>query len=811
MKRIYYFISILLQIFTTIACSNKFDEDRIDIPDEKIDSVAYSNLVVVLDSLAESFKGLLNEQEVISAFQQVKGVKSVDLNTDGVVWVTSNNGEQWFYAPKGTLWPEYDVTEETINSIVEEFEQSIKDLQLDSLLTIGDWNEESQDVNYNDFIDYDGNGEEEDGGDDIGTKSTSITSAMPSSERYLKPEFKILFVHNAPDMKDRHIFKKLLTSLSRGFPGVSFKECYADSSGILAVNPDTFKTFDQYDLVILANHGCHSIKKTGNISSIVDEYGLTINRTERWETYLNQHKNDNAPNIYGFIGDTGKGIFLRQGTFDELLPDMSNTMLCSVTCYGELTGFYHSLMSKNCPVYWGSSSTVTMPIFPELIGSFLRDFFLGASAVSAWNKDFEYTGVPISYNNKPGSEYGSINFKVNMTGNAISNNTMICKPFINAYPYSKGTVDINDPKVCFRLLVPSHLVSTLISNNPLKNKIGYELKDLTTGTKVNRKLYFSNTNIVSCQSIGNADAVKAEFSLSLLPYLKKGHRYELKSYLMFNNGKQVINSPYVNQFDVVDNLNYFEMTFNIPKNENNCYLTVGDDFLDENNGKDMRIKAVQIDDQRIIISGLNHIKIPPGKHIVKVYHTGKLLRFLPRGPYWSLSWVDSDDEKCAIRYIVSVNVPSSVKWLRGLYGSTLENITLHNGLLMIESGAFAGCKKLYDIKLPSTVESIGIDAFSGSGLLSLHIPNSAKHFSYVARDCKLLESLILPQTTTYFYAEEMIGCDKLQSLIILAPNPPGLNTINIEKMPRPTVFVPLEYTERYMDSIWGQYFTIKAI
>lgn len=87
------------------------------------------------------------------------------------------------------------------------------------------------------------------------------------------------------------------------------------------------------------------------------------------------------------------------------------------------------------------------------------------------------------------------------------------------------------------------------------------------------------------------------------------------------------------------------------------------------------------------------------------------------------------------------------------YESTITNYTVPSTVKCIFTAAFAGCKSLNNVEIPSTVNEIGNGAFLGSGITSVSIPKSIKSIS-----------------TQCFY-----GCDKLA----LVTFPDELETIGV--------------------------------
>ncbi len=90
----------------------------------------------------------------------------------------------------------------------------------------------------------------------------------------------------------------------------------------------------------------------------------------------------------------------------------------------------------------------------------------------------------------------------------------------------------------------------------------------------------------------------------------------------------------------------------------------------------------------------------------------------------------------------------------------LKSLTVSAGVAEIEPFAFAGCNNLTSIKLPSSLKSIGEEAFSGTGISEITIPNGIETIGQEAfKNCSKLGTVNLPQDFEYVFKEIFRGFD----------------------------------------------------
>lgn len=106
-------------------------------------------------------------------------------------------------------------------------------------------------------------------------------------------------------------------------------------------------------------------------------------------------------------------------------------------------------------------------------------------------------------------------------------------------------------------------------------------------------------------------------------------------------------------------------------------------------------------------------------------------------------------DKCFYQFgLISVTIPDTVISIGNhAFGENADlcMVSLPNSIEEIGEYAFSGCDKLYHIEIPS-MEKIGINAFAGSGLRSVEVPEGVEIIEAGAFDCEQLVSISLPST-----------------------------------------------------------------
>ncbi|MDE7098180.1 MAG: leucine-rich repeat domain-containing protein, partial [Ruminococcus sp.] len=122
--------------------------------------------------------------------------------------------------------------------------------------------------------------------------------------------------------------------------------------------------------------------------------------------------------------------------------------------------------------------------------------------------------------------------------------------------------------------------------------------------------------------------------------------------------------------------------------------------------------------------------------------------------------------------IRSVTIPSSVKIIGEESFDNCRNltkVTLSNGLEKIKADAFYGTP-ISEIEIPETVKTIGVNAFGFSNLESINIPEKVKNISkYFCNNCYHLKNINVSEKNTKFASINGVLFDKSINSLILYP------------------------------------------
>lgn len=215
--------------------------------------------------------------------------------------------------------------------------------------------------------------------------------------------------------------------------------------------------------------------------------------------------------------------------------------------------------------------------------------------------------------------------------------------------------------------------------------------------------------------------------------------------------------------------------------------------------------------------GWNTAEYNPGKYVLKVscqyyedyywhspYDGEQVYDITLKGEYASgecgasLTWRLTDDHVLTISGSGNMKsysyggAPWNDMTLSGVYAveDLIEKVVINEGVTSIGNNAFYDCDSLTEIKLPSTLKSIGEGAFEHSALERITIPNSVTSinkytFSYCSNlvsvelssglkaipswafeYCSSLESIVFPEGITGIGNDAFRGCYSLETITL---------------------------------------------
>ncbi len=120
--------------------------------------------------------------------------------------------------------------------------------------------------------------------------------------------------------------------------------------------------------------------------------------------------------------------------------------------------------------------------------------------------------------------------------------------------------------------------------------------------------------------------------------------------------------------------------------------------------------------------------------------------------------------------IKSITLPSTVTSIgkNAFNGCTaLTSVNIPSGVTRIENETFFGCESLGNIAIPYGVTFIGTSAFQGCGISSVVIPCSVNTIkSRAFRGCNNLGSVVVPDSVTTLETGAFISCKELKTAVI---------------------------------------------
>ena len=150
--------------------------------------------------------------------------------------------------------------------------------------------------------------------------------------------------------------------------------------------------------------------------------------------------------------------------------------------------------------------------------------------------------------------------------------------------------------------------------------------------------------------------------------------------------------------------------------------------------------------------------------------------------------------------------------------NTEGEVTIPDGIVHITSTALADCEKVTKINFPTSLKSVGVDAFWNiDSIRSIELPEGVDSLgTYIFDYCERLETITLPSTLRYLDGSTFYHCDSLKTIICYAETPviDGYNNLyesDVTEQSSVTLYVPEGSIAAYQAAEGWSGFTIKAI
>ena len=118
--------------------------------------------------------------------------------------------------------------------------------------------------------------------------------------------------------------------------------------------------------------------------------------------------------------------------------------------------------------------------------------------------------------------------------------------------------------------------------------------------------------------------------------------------------------------------------------------------------------------------------------------------------------------------VEELELKGNTKYIKdqALLASTLNKITLNEGLIAIGESAFYNSSNLVEVILPSSLKEIGYGAFQATGITNINLPKGLETINGRAFGSTKLENIIIPNNVKKLGGYAFEYCDNLSSLTL---------------------------------------------
>ena len=127
---------------------------------------------------------------------------------------------------------------------------------------------------------------------------------------------------------------------------------------------------------------------------------------------------------------------------------------------------------------------------------------------------------------------------------------------------------------------------------------------------------------------------------------------------------------------------------------------------------------------------------------------------------YTVSWEDKPIYNEYAQYLKSITLPNSIETIGAdaFYGTPLTQIVIPDSVTYIAAGAFRNCKNLESVKLSKNTKHIDISACADTAITSIEIPDSINYIEAKAfRNTQLSGKLVIPDSIWEIHSGAFLG------------------------------------------------------